>query len=160
MTDAPKKRKPKKGEFVNPVGRPTIFTLEKAQIIVDRVRTHLSIYNAAQKAREHHQTVFNWLKYGEDDLLAGKETEFAQFFANVREARADKVGEMIKTIESMPKSWQAISWLLEKCCAEEFGKDSELYKQLLEDYKMLMQSIVDQNKGVNHGNETASAKTL
>ena len=32
--------------------------------------------------------------------------------------------------------------ILERC---------ELYKQLLEDYKMLMQSLVDQNKGVNHG---------
>lgn len=152
MTDKSKTDKPKKkGKFPNPDGRPRTFTEEIGKIIVDRVRSHLSIYNAAAKAREHHQTVFNWLKYGEDDLLAGKDTIYSQFFANVREARADKVGEMIETIESMPKSWQAISWLLEKCCAEEFGKDSELYKQLLEDYKMLMQSLVDQNSGVKHG---------
>lgn len=141
---------------VSKYGRPTIFTLEKAQIIIDRVRTHLSIFNAAAKARESHQTVFNWLKYGERDLTAGKETQFSQFFANVREARADKVAEMIETIESMPKSWQAISWLLEKCCTEEFGRDSELYKQLLEDYKMLMQSIVDQNNGVGNGRKVDS----
>lgn len=139
-------------------GQPTTFTPEKGQLIVDRVRTHLSIYNAAEKAREHHQTVFNWIKYGERDLLAGADTMFAKFFANVREARADKVGELLKIIESMPKSWQAISWLLEKCCTEEFGKDSELYKQLLEDYKTLMQAIVDQNKGVTHGSQTANTK--
>ena len=135
-------------------GRPTTLTAEKAQMIVERVRTHLSIYNAAQKAREHHQTVFNWLKYGERDLIDGKETIFSKFFADVREARADKVGEMIETIESMPKSWQAISWLLEKCCTEEFGKDSELYKQLLADYQMMMQRLLDQNKGINHGIKT------
>lgn len=140
-------------------GQPTTFNEAKGAIIVDRIRTHLSIYNAAAKAREHHQTVFNWLKYGEDDHLAGRDTMFSRFFANVREARADKVGEMIKTIEEMPKSWQAISWLLEKCCAEEFGKDSELYKQLLDDYKMLMQSMLD-NQGGNRGNQTPNAKTL
>ena len=130
------------GEF----GRPTTFTPEKGKIIVDRVRTHLSIYNAAAKVREHHQTVFNWLKYGEEDLFAGKETQFSIFFANVREARADKVGELIEKIEAMPKSWQALSWLLEKCVTEEFGKDNELYRQLLEDYKMLMQSLIDNQK--------------
>jgi len=130
-------------------GQPTTFTVEKGQVIVDRVRTHLSIYNAAAKAREHHQTVFNWLKYGEQDLLAGKDTMFSRFFANVREARANKVGELIEIIESMPKSWQAISWLLEKCVQEEFGRDSELYKQLLEDYKLLIQAGID--NGVNNG---------
>ncbi len=144
----------------NPCGQPRKFTVEKGEIIVDRIRTHLSVFNAAAKAREHHQTVFNWIKYGEDDYFAGLDTIYSTFFANVREARADKVGEMIKTIEAMPKSWQAISWLLEKCCAEEFGKDSELHKQLLEDYKMLMQSIVDQNKGVNHGNQATNSKAV
>jgi len=155
MNEKTKKSKPRNSP-VGKYGRPTIFTAEKAQIIIDRVRTHLSIHNAAAKARESHQTVFNWLKYGERDLTDGKETEFSQFFANVREARADKVAEMIETIESMPKSWQAISWLLEKCCTEEFGRDCELYKQLLEDYKTLMQSIVDQNNGVGNGRKVDS----
>ncbi len=144
--------------FPNRGGCPRKFTVEKGEMIVSRVRTHLSIYNAAQMAMEHHQTVFNWLKYGEDDLMNGEDTIYSQFFANVRRARAEKVGEMIQTIESMPKSWQAISWLLEKCCTEEFGRDSELYKQLLDDYKNLMQSLIDQNKGVSHGNEAPEAK--
>jgi hypothetical protein len=124
-------------------GRPTTFTKQKAEMIVGRVRTHLSIYNAAGLAREHHQTVFNWLKYGERDLMAGIESDFAKFFADTCEARAAKVGELLETIESMPKAWQAISWLLERCVSEEFGKESELYKQLLEDYKVLMQAIID-----------------
>ena len=143
----------KKTERYEPFGRPTTFTPEKGKMIVERVRTHLSIHNAAEKAREHHQTVFNWLKYGENDLLEGRETMFSNFFADVRAARAEKVGELLMVIESMPKSWQAISWMLEKCVSEEFGKDSELYRQLLDDYKMLMQSLIDQNKGVTHGNQ-------
>lgn len=150
----------KKSEKINKPGQPTIFTPEKGKIIAERVRINLSIYSAAGHVRESHQTVFNWLKYGENDLKAGRETEFAQFFANVRQARAEKVDSMLAIIESMPKSWQAITWLLEKCCTEEFGRDSELYKQLLEDYKMLMQSIVDNNTGFNHGNKTSNPETL
>jgi len=134
----------------NPGGQPTKFTVAKGEAIVARIRTHLSVHNAAGKVKESHQTVFNWLKYGERDLIAGKDTHFAHFFANVCEARADKVAELIEVIESMPKSWQAISWLLEKCCREEFGKESSLYQDLLDDYKHLMQVVLDA-KGISNG---------
>lgn len=134
-----------------PVGRPTKFCDELALIVVSKIRKNLSFSNAARFAGVEHTTVQDWFAKGKAEKMAGKDSDWAKFYSDVREAQAEKIAEMLETIEKMPKGWMAISWYLEKCCADEFGKDSELYKQLLEDYKMLMQSLVDQNKGVNHG---------
>lgn len=135
-------------------GAPTKLTDERAIIVISNVRSNLSITNAARIARISPQTPLNWMKRGQEDKEKKKETIYTKFLDNVREAQGLKIRELMEKVEAMPKSWQAIAWLLEKCCAEDFGKDSELYKQLLEDYKMLMQALVDQNKGVDHGRET------
>ncbi|MGC2661757.1 MAG: hypothetical protein WA324_27685 [Bryobacteraceae bacterium] len=137
-------------------GAPTKLNAAVSKIIVDNIRKHLSITNAARVARLSPQTPLNWLKQGESEKAQGLKTIHTEFLDNAREAQGLKISEMLEKIEAMPKGWQAIAWYLEKCCAEDFGKDSELYKQLLEDYKMLMQSLVDQNKGVNHGRKMDS----
>jgi|ERR1700733_519124 len=140
-------------------GAPTKLTPERAKIIVDNVRSDLSISNAARIARLSPQTPLNWMKRGQEDREKGVDSDYVKFLDDVREAQGLKVQEFMRAVATMNKGWQAVAWLLEKCCAEEFGKDSELYKQLLDDYKMLMQSIVDQNKGVNHGNKAANSET-
>ncbi|CAB4127768.1 hypothetical protein UFOVP98_29 [uncultured Caudovirales phage] len=136
---------------VNRPGAPSKFSEESANIVIDKVRKNLSLSNAARYAHVDTHTVINWINKGRDHNEQGVKSEYVQFFHAVREAQAEKITELMEKIEAMPKAWQAVAWLLEKCCAEDFGKDSELYKQLLEDYKMLMQSLIDQNKGVNHG---------
>lgn len=140
-------------------GAPTKLTPERAVIVITNVRTNLSISNAARIARISPQTPLNWMKRGEEDKAAKKETIYTRFLDDVREAQGLKVRELMEKVEAMPKGWQAVAWLLEKCCAEDFGKDSELYKQLLEDYKMLMQALIDQRGGM-HGTKTADSKTL
>lgn len=135
-------------------GQPTKLTPERAQIIIENVRSDLSITNAARIARLAPQTPINWMRQGTEDRAKGVESIYTGFLDNIREAQGLKVREFMRDVATMAKGWQAVAWLLEKCCAEDFGKDSELYKQLLEDYKMLMQAIVDQNKGINHGRQT------
>jgi hypothetical protein len=130
---------------------PYKLTPERSKIVIDNVRSDLSITNAARIARLSPQTPLNWITRGKQDREAKIESLYTEFLDNVLEAQGLKVQEFMRDVASMNKGWQAVAWLLEKCCAEDFGKDSELYKQLLEDYKMLMQSLVDQNKGVNHG---------
>jgi hypothetical protein len=136
------------------------LTPERAQIVIDNVRTDLSVTNAARIARLSPQTPLNWITQGREDKSNGLDTIYTQFLDDFYEAQGLKVREFMRDVATMNKGWQAVAWLLEKCCAEDFGKDSELYKELLTDYKMLMQSIIDQNKGVNHGNETSISKTL
>ncbi len=145
-----------KSATINRTGRPTKFCEELELIIVAKIRKNLSFSNAARFANVETSTVIDWVNKGKKEKESDLNTDFAQFYNDVRAAQAEKIAELLEKIELMPKGWQAIAWYLEKCCAEDFGKDSELYRQLLDDYKMLMQSLIDQNKGVNHGRKMDS----
>lgn len=141
----------KKADIKDVGGRPTKLTEEISQAIIKDVREFLSINYAAEAQDIPRATVTTWMRHGNEDLEAGKANIFTRFTQGIKRGRAAFVQEAIKDIRSGISNWQSTAWLLERCCAEDFGKDAELYKQLLEDYKMLMQSLVDQNKGVNHG---------
>ncbi|HWI50122.1 MAG TPA: hypothetical protein VNU45_18075 [Rummeliibacillus sp.] len=145
------KEKTKKSDIKNVGGRPTTLTEEISKAIIDDVRASLSINYAAEANDQPRATIWSWIDHGRIDREAGKSTIFSKFSAGIKRARADYVHEAIQDVRAGKPGWQGTAWLLERCCAEDFGKDSELYKQLLEDYKMLMQSLIDQNKGVNHG---------
>ena len=132
-------------------GRPTTLTEEISQAIIADVREFLSIAYSSDSQGQPRATVWSWIEHGNEDIKAGKDSLFSRFSIGIKKARSDFVKECVHFIKSGKNNWTANAWLLERCCAEEYGKDSELYKQLLEDYKMLMQSLVDQNKGVNHG---------
>jgi hypothetical protein len=127
-------------------GRPTTLNEEIGQLIIDNVREFLSVNHAAEINEVPRPTVQSWINKGYEDLKEGKDSLFAWFSSNIRKARASKIQEYLKRLESNEKNWQSIAWILERCCAEDFGKDSELYKQLLEDYKMLMQSMLDRGR--------------
>lgn len=134
----------------NERGRPSTLTKEIADLIIDYVREDLSIKFSSNRAGISDSTVKTWIIKGKEDLKNEIDSLYADFTTGIEKARAEFVHESITQLKE-DKAWQAKSWLLERCCPDEFGKDSELYKQLLDDYKMLMQSLVDQNKGVNHG---------
>lgn len=150
------KKETKKGQ----PGQPTKLNEDISKLIIDDVREFLSINYASEAHNTPRSTVQSWIVKGRDDLELGKENIFTRFSQGIKKARAEYVQLAVKDIRNGVQSWQGTAWLLERCCAEDFGKDSELYKQLLEDYKMLMQSIVDQNKGINHGNETTHSKAV
>jgi hypothetical protein len=130
---------------------PYKLTPERSKIVIENVRSDLSLTNAARIARLSPQTPLNWITRAKEDISNNIESLYTEFYDNFLEAQGLKIREFMRDIATMDKGWQAVSWLLEKCCAEDFGRESELYRELLEDYKKLMQSIVDQNKGVNHG---------
>lgn len=132
-------------------GRPTTLTEELSKAIIEEVRETLSINHAAESNLVPRSTVTSWMSRGNEEASKGMDTLFVRFSQGIKKARAEFVQETLRTLKCAPKNWQSNAWLLERCCAEDFGKDAELYKQLLDDYKMLMQSLVDQNKGISHG---------
>lgn len=136
-------------------GRPTTLTEELSKLIIDDVREYLSINFAAEAHEQPRATVTTWMRHGNEDLAAGKQNIFTKFTQGIKKARSDYIQKAVKDIRNGVSQWQGTAWLLERCCAEDFGKDSELYKQLLADYKMLMQSLVDNNKGINHAHKEA-----
>jgi hypothetical protein len=138
-------------EAKNLGGRPSTLTREIGQKIINTVSEMLSINHAAEVNRESRTTIQSWIKKGSQDIADNIDSDYAWFSAGIKEARGNYIKSAVKDLRNGKQNWQATAWLLERCVAEDFGKDSELYKQLLDDYKMLMQSLMDQNKGYNHG---------
>lgn len=132
-------------------GRPHKLTPEKEEIILREVRKNISITNAARCAAVDPWTIKHWMEAGYGDHKKHEDTIFAQFFRKIVVAQGERISEMLQIIAGRPTNWQALAWLLEKCCAEDFGKDSELYKQLLEDYKRLIQEMIDSGKKAAKG---------
>lgn len=137
--------------IINRPGQPTKLNKVIAAEIVENVRHQLSISNAARLAGQPSSTVLTWIKRGITDAENGLNNDFVEFALDVGKARAEKVAEFINIIASGQDNWRPFVWLLEKCCPEDFGRDNELYRQLLNDYKLLAQSLFDQNKSVSHG---------
>ena len=125
-------------------GRPTTLTEEISAAIIKDVSETLSINFAAEANDETRSTVSGWMTHGYADAAAGKDTLFSRFAKGIKKARAGYVHDAVKDIRGGGSGWQGTAWLMERCCAEDFGKDSELYKQLLQDYKMMMQTMIDQ----------------
>jgi len=132
--------------IINPPGQPTKFNKIIAAEIVKNVRRQLSISNAARLAGQPPSTVLAWIKRGMNDAENGLNNDFVDFALNVKKVRAEKVIELIDIIALGQDNWRAIAWLLEKCCPEEFGRNNKLYRELLEDYKLLSQTLIDQSK--------------
>jgi hypothetical protein len=137
--------------IINRPGQPTKLNKVIATEIIENVRHQLSISNAARLAGQSSSTVLTWIKRGITDAENGLKNDFVDFALNVGKAKAEKVAELIDIIASGQDNWRAVAWLLEKCCPDDFGRDNELYRQLLNDYKLLAQSLIDQNTGISHG---------
>ncbi len=132
-------------------GRPTRLTEDIEKLIVQTVRQYLSIQTAVDYAELPRSTVSTWITRGNKDNEEEIDSIYSKFSRALKKARSEKVQDYLRELEERASNWQSIAWTLERCCAEDFGKDAELYKQLLEDYKMLAQTVIDQNNGLNHG---------
>jgi len=69
-------------------GAPSKFTPERRELILTGLRNGLTRTWAAKKARISPETLRLWTRQGEQDLLDGKETDYAQFVLDMDEAQA------------------------------------------------------------------------
>lgn len=101
------------------------------------VRENLTLSNAARHAGVHPYILNRWMEYGSDDVKQNLVTIYSQLFKKVCKSQADKITELLNKIETCPKNFGALVWILEKCFKEEFSSDAEEYKYLVEKYLKL-----------------------
>ena len=102
------------------------FTPEVAAIVVAAIRAGRQVTIAADLARVHRDTLHGWLQRGEGGL-----EPYASFYADVRAARAQALGEKVDNINAAglgeqdvcelckrPKAWQALAWTAERLYPE------------------------------------------
>ena len=97
------------------MARPTKFSQEVAQRIIEAVRDGLPYRLAAAYGGVHHDTFREWRRAGE----AGEEP-FVAFSAAVEQAEAEGALRNLRFINTTP-DWRARAWILEHRHPAEFG---------------------------------------
>jgi hypothetical protein len=106
------------------LGRPTVFSAEKAATIVSALEDGCYLDQAAALAGVSRTTLQNWL------LAGGRNggAEFVKFNNDVRKAQAEAEHSGIRIIKAAAKAgqWQAAAWLLERKNPERWGRQDRV----------------------------------
>jgi transcriptional regulator with XRE-family HTH domain len=93
----------------HPGGRPTKRTPAMLDVLSDAIAAGMTDEQAAQLAGISRSTLAEWLK---------AEDEFSDA---IKKARAMRLRERLRRIESCCPNWQAIAWILERTYGNQFA---------------------------------------
>lgn len=101
-------------------GRPTKFTEQTVNRILEAIRNGLSYRHAVQAAGISYDTFLRWMEKGEN-ARSGK---FREFFDQVKKAEAEGAERNMKLIQEAAetKDWKAAAWILERRHPDDYGE--------------------------------------
>lgn len=124
----------------NPPGFHTTLTQELHDKIISFVPTCLTPYIVAKRARVHYPKLLRWLKRGMDEADQDLCTIYSQLWYDFEEKLGESLSNCVQNVLSGTKNWQSAWEVLSSLDRENFGKESILYKDLLDSYKKLFES--------------------
>ena len=123
MAGKPKKRAPTMQEGS---GRPSLFTPERREAILDAIRHRVPYELAANANGICEETLYAWIRQGIAERKEGKLTEHAVFSESIKKAEMVKMREHLDIIAERPERWQADAWILERRWYKYFGPNAQL----------------------------------
>lgn len=112
-------------------GRPTKFTPERREKIIQLIKAGNYLETATQAAGIDYSTFRNWMNRGEDafqrqsegDKLTKVEKEFVDFVEHIQKAEAEAEARNLMIInKAASDSWQAAAWYLERKHHDRWGR--------------------------------------
>ncbi|WP_322767547.1 hypothetical protein [Frankia sp. Cr1] len=122
-------------------GRPDKLDPTAAKTIVDALRAGSHQTYAVDLAGVGSTTYYRWLRHGREDRVAGRETKFAEFVADVARARAHVQLVLVTQIRTAAAGgdWRAAAWVLSHAFPEwsdkidlNVGMDQEEFERAVE----------------------------
>lgn len=133
------------------VGAPLTYDHSQYAKIIQAVHDVLVLGQVAGLIGVPRITFHDWLAAGDDDRKNNICSELAQLSTGVRLAQAQEVVKLLESIRKNKKGAGNAKWLLEKCFAEDFGRDAEAYKVLLEKYQKVVDYLMRRNESPIQG---------
>lgn len=107
-------------------GRPSKFTPERRQAILDSIGKRIPYILAAESNGICEETLYAWLRQGIEDREQGIESEFARFSEDLKRVEREKIEHHLRKIDENVKNWQADAWILERRWYKLFGANVQL----------------------------------
>lgn len=145
--------RPRKNPLPHPTdtGRPVKGNCSLTQEVKDRffsaIDDFLTIKMAAYEARVHPDTIHHWFNRGESDIKAGVSSIFSDFLNEYHSVRNNRSRHVLRKIDQADKNWQAHAFLLEKCFAEDYGKESDEMIAMKRTIAALTEALLKANGG-------------
>jgi transposase len=124
MTDKRHILKPKLE--VKDVGRPSKFTPERRDAIIDAIRNRIPYEYAAEANGICEETLYEWLRIAKSHRSQNIDSEYTQFSEAIKRAEMTRMREHSDIISARPERWQADAWLLERRWPKLYGPNAQL----------------------------------
>lgn len=108
------------------VGRPSKFTPERREAIIDAIRNRIPYEYAAEANGICEETLYDWLRTARADRNAGIDSEYTKFSEAIKRAEMTRMREHSDIISARPERWQADAWLLERRWPKLYGPNAQL----------------------------------
>lgn len=137
------------------MGAPLTYDPKTFKTIIKSVHDVLVLGQVAGLICIPRATFTQWIERGDNDRINNVRSDLAHLSSGVRLAQAQEVVILIENIRKNKRGAQNSKWLLEKCFAEDFGRDAEAFKQLLAKYEKVVEHLMKMKdsplEGFNHG---------
>lgn len=130
------------------------FTPERKEKIIDGVLHNVPYDLIAPACGISERTLTYWIAKGKDDIENSIESEFAQFFLDIRSCELTKLKSHLTAIESMERGWQSRAWILTRRYAKHFGEHALQLEELTEKVKVLEELLKKKATYFEQNNET------
>jgi hypothetical protein len=117
-------------------GRPPLDVMnhELIEPLEEYLRDGMFFKEACRLVGVSPTTVGKWVRAGQHDLQAGRETSNAEFAVRVTQAieyaKHDRIKRIAEAAEKNPAFWTADAWWLERRHPEEFGRQDRINMNL------------------------------
>lgn len=94
-------------------GRPTKFSHEKIDAILNAISHHTPYRIAAEANGIGERTFYCWLKKGSEDMANGIDNNFTRFLQSLRQIEQRRIIEHLDKILNSEKGHRGCQWILE-----------------------------------------------
>lgn len=127
--------------YVYKPGQPTKLTPEVMDSIAEDVFDGIPIQIIAGCHALARDTIYKWLRRGEEDLDLEVDSEYTQFFYKITVAERDRIKLLLARIAEGKSGWQGSAWILEKRWFKHFSGGQAELKQLEEQIDRLLEKF-------------------
>lgn len=115
--------------------KPTL-TQEIVDRVVEKAGLNASIRQLARVSCLHRENLRRWIEKGAEDYQNGVDSLYSTLWVKVEQKIGNQIDELINHMKNLG-TYQSTSWLLENNYREDFGKDAEDIKEIIENVNKL-----------------------
>ncbi len=111
---------------ISDIGRPSKFTKERRDAIIDAISHRIPYEYAALANGICEETLYEWLRVAKVHHAEGIDSEYTAFSEAIKRAEMTRMREHSDMIAAKPERWQADAWLLERRWPKHYSSNSQL----------------------------------